>query len=270
MVVGRIALPSDVRWVVRCFCFDPPHPGCTELLLGSRTFNSTVRVVCISTGYRHVAFVSADGRLFTHGNNSLGQCGLRADLYPATTAPSVSMVGAERVSCGRDFTVATTFARKVWFCGAYNYHPTTRSFDACVGMVDQWVAFYHVLPGDTMDQVTHVVARGGCVRIRWQGFDLRIPVRNTDRAAKVLRGGIVWGDARFSGITCGPNPRWRVQSLRPTAPLCSACGRSLSGKAIVVCPCCIMHLGCAGICFAKSARCPCGNVLGPLLRPGGA
>lgn len=258
MLVCRIKLPSDVRWLLRCFCFDPPHPGCATLLLASRTFNGTVPVASVSTGYRHLAFVSTDGRLFTHGSNCMGQCGIRADMYPCTTEPVVSMLGTTAVTCGLDFTVAIS-KTMVWFCGAYNYHPSSRSFNPCVSIADHWVPFsLHCPP------ITAKAYAGSAVRLRWPHIEMVLPIRGHGNK---LPAGLVWAGRRYSGVLCGPSPRWRVQALEALVPRCKACGHSLSGRAIVACPCCLMHIDCAGICFSKSGMCPCGHALGPLRQP---
>ena len=242
-------------WVVRCFCFDPPHPGCGLLLLGSMTFRGRLQVTRVSTGFKHLAFVVAGGRLFTHGSNALGQCCLRPDTI-RTEAPVMVMERAVDVSCGTAFTVAATKAM-TYFCGAYNYHPVTRENDSCVSISDRWIPLCFTVPP------SRVIASGGYVNMRWDTFNMAMPILSgTEEGPLRARGSFRWGRRRYGGALVGPRPRWWVaDDTTRGAPVCEACGRPLGGRVVVVTGCCLLHMDCAGICFVKAGKCPCGKTL---------
>lgn len=250
------ALPEDVIWIVRCFCFDPPHPGCAHLRLGSMTFRSRVDVTRVATGFKHLAFIAADGRLFAHGSNALGQCGVPAETVTLTDAPVMVMEGVTDISCGLAFTVATTKAM-TYFCGAYNYHPITREHDRCISISDRWLPLCFSIPP------SRVLACGGYVSMRWDTFNMALPVlSDVGRNAGPLpfKESFVWKKKRYSGLLMGPRPRWSVADVDHGA-LCDACGRPLHGRVVVITGCCVLHMDCAGICFVKAGRCPCGKTL---------
>lgn len=250
-------LPTDVVWLIRCFCFDPPHPGCRRLLLGSMTFHERASVRRVSTGHKHLAFVTDDGRAFTHGSNALGQCALPAITVHRTLRPAVVMESATDVSCGSAFTIATT-EKMVYFCGAYNYHPETRRYDACLSITDTWVPLCFASPP------ARVHASGSYAHLRWDSFHPALPIlsKGSDKTTMPSRpNAFDWGGHRYRGRLCGHRARWMFLETPDKGVVCSACGRGVAGSVVMTSHCCVMHLDCWRICFVKGGCCPCGNAL---------
>ena len=250
-------IPKEVVMIVRQYCFDPYHPGCRFLRLGSMTYRGSVNVKQVSTGFKHLAFVVEDGRLFAHGSNCLGQCGVSAIKTVKTKGPILVKRKVLSVSCGTAFTVATT-KHMTYFCGAYNYHPVTRGYDPCISITDRWLPLCFTIPP------TNVFANGGYVNMRWKNFNMSLPVMARAKCEaygpKPCSSRFTWDGKQYSGVLMGPRPRWRCADVEEP-PLCQACGGPLESRVVVVTECCILHMDCAGVCFVKGGRCPCGTSL---------
>jgi hypothetical protein len=141
MAVCMLDLPDDIRRIVFTFVFDPTHPGCADLLLLSKTFKGRP-VQKFSCGHAHCAFNLEDGRLFTFGANSFGQCGLGAALRNVDV-PVLVKKNVKLVECGPVFTLCVSDG-STYFTGAYHRDPVTNNVDVYLGIIDGFVkTLYH-------------------------------------------------------------------------------------------------------------------------------
>jgi hypothetical protein len=139
VAISLLDLPDDVRGIIFSFVFDPVHPGCADLLLLSKTFKGRP-VRKFSCGHAHCAFNLEDGRMFTFGANSFGQCGVNSALV-YVNEPALVKTNVKHVECGPVFTLVITDgpAPSVYFTGAYHRDPVNNKVDKYLGIIDDFV-----------------------------------------------------------------------------------------------------------------------------------
>jgi len=256
-IFRQCKVPVDIWPLLASYTFDPPHPACKDLLVRSHSFKG-LPVLSLSTGFSHAAFILGDGRLFTFGANSFGQCGFPPSDGERSWVDSPRLVGERivQVACGNIFTVCVCSSTgSVSFAGGYKWHPVYQTYSPLVAAMTHFKKLpYHPPVRLRTGRCSGVII-----------FDYGYAVVQVFILSQRRTRSIVHGQIKGDNVLAWRDHVWllgtksaRLLSI-PVQPRCSACFATDELRRYN--DCCLLHRDCAALCYILSSVCPCGAAL---------